>query len=151
MVNGNVYSNDSIIKVDKKAVFYGSWCEKGISSFEHIFDYRNKCFYNFHQMQFLYGLHDCEFLKYHQLIKVIPKTIKETLSTEGICREPIDLLLNVKKTKYVTKLLNSLQIKGNCKNKRSSESKWENDVAETNTVNWKDIYTLPLNTVYDAS
>ena len=47
--------------------------------------------------------------------------------------------------------MNSLQIKGNCKNKRSSESKWENDVAETNTVNWKDIYTLPLTTVYDAS
>ena len=105
-----------------------------------------------YQMQFLYGLHDCDVLKYHQLIKVIPKTIKETLSTEGMCREPIDLLLlNVKNTKYVTKLLYSLQIEVNCNNKRSSESKWENYVAETNTVNWKDIYTLPLTTVYDAS
>jgi len=66
-------------------------------------------------MQFLYGLHDCEFLKYNQLIK----TIKDTLSTEDICREPIDLLLvNVKKTKYVTKLLYSLQIEGNCKKQK---------------------------------
>ena len=66
-------------------------------------------------MQFLYGLHDCDFLKYHQLIK----TIKDTLSTEDICREPIDLLLvNVKKTKYVTKLLYSLQIEGNCKKQK---------------------------------
>ena len=56
-------------------------------------------------MQFLYGLYDCEFLNYRQLIKVIPETTKETLSTKGIRREPIDLLLlNVKKTKYVTKL-----------------------------------------------
>ena len=99
-------------------------------------------------MQFLYGLYDCECLKYRQLIKVIPKTTKETLSTKGIRREPIDLLLlNVKKTKYVTKLLYSLQIEGNCKNQRSSESEREKYVGETNTVNWKDIYTLPLKTV----
>ena len=60
---------------------------------------------------------------------MIPKIIKETLSTEGIRSKPIDLLLlNVKKTNYITKLMYSLRIKVNCKNKRSSESKLENYV-----------------------
>jgi len=60
---------------------------------------------------------------------VIPKIIKETLSTEGIRSKPIDLLLlNVKKTNYITKLMYTLRIEVNCKNKRSSESKLENYV-----------------------
>ena len=36
--------NNSIIKVDKKTECYGSWYEKGISSFEHIFDCRKSVF-----------------------------------------------------------------------------------------------------------
>ena len=48
--------------VDKKTVFYDSYTNKEYLAFNIFLIIETNVLYNLHKMQFLYGLHDCEFL-----------------------------------------------------------------------------------------
>ena len=64
-------------------MFY-NWLERGITFIEHIYDYRNKRFYSFNEVQALYNVPQTDFLSYHQLIACIPTEWKSQLKNEEI-------------------------------------------------------------------
>jgi len=71
--------NNTNIKSNAKPFMFYNWLEKGITFIEHIYDYRNKKFYSFNEVQALYNVPQTDFLSYHQLIACIPTEWKSKL------------------------------------------------------------------------
>jgi len=68
--------NNSDIKINNETLYYKNWHEKGILYLEHIFDFMLSKFYSFDNMQYLFQIPNCQYLKYLQLVNSIPKAIQ---------------------------------------------------------------------------
>ena len=64
--------NNTYIKSNIKPFFVHEWVDKGIVFIEHIYDYRNKQFFNFNKIYNLYNVPQTDFFIYYQLTTCIP-------------------------------------------------------------------------------
>ena len=80
IIGKEILWNNSNIFLLNKTLFYKTWFDRGITQIEHIFNYRNKHFHTFTELQELYDLPRSEFLKYHTLVGCIPKCWKEKMN-----------------------------------------------------------------------
>ena len=53
--------NNTNIKSNTKPFMFYNWLERGITFIEHIYDYRNKRFYSFNEVQALYNVPQTDF------------------------------------------------------------------------------------------
>ena len=144
-----IWHNQSI-KLNKKSLFYQSWYERGIQNIEHIYDYRQKEFYNFQDLSELYNIPSSNFLKYHQLLVSIPKLWKDKLKTESINPTSETYLFdNLAKTKKVNRFLYSFQLKHIPQLDIKSHVKWSQTFQEDD-LNWSEIHSLPFNSTIDS-
>ena len=72
-ISKQILWNNSNIKQNEKIFFYKNWYSRGITSIEHVYDYRIKSFLSFQNFKTIFNLSNDDFLKYHTLIKSIPQ------------------------------------------------------------------------------
>ena len=93
--------NNSLIRNGEGPAFFKTWLDKGIKTLEDIFDFRNKSYYKFDNIQYLYNIPNVDFLKYGSLIKSIPGTLTSLIKSEIPEKPPTSILLekiqNIKK------------------------------------------------------
>jgi len=115
---------------------------------EHIYDYRNKQFYNFDVIHILYGVSQNDYLNYHQLIKCILTAWKTKLKSDEIQYRTNEYVIDtvvpqLKTCRFIYNML--LQKKALPQNQ---ENKW-ND-ALTTYIYWKKTYGQIINITIDT-
>ena len=150
-IRKNIIWNNSEIKLNNKTLYYKDWHERGVLYLEHIFDFRTNAFYSFENIQFLYQIPTADFLKYIQLLKSIPKNIKDKLASIDIRSQAhsnslLDNVINSSKNK-TTNSLYKLYMNNRTSNFKHKE-KWETILGYP--LNWKKIYTMPFVATIDT-
>jgi len=145
--------NNSDIKINNETLYYKNWHEKGFLYLEHIFDFRLGKFYSFDNMQYLYQITNCLYLKYLQLVLVnsIPKAMQSKLKSVDISQPSefkslTELILTTTKiSKYLyTKLLRKNVHEPN------HIQKWEDQFQDTMFI-WNKIYNMPYKASIDTT
>ncbi len=110
---------------------------------KNIYDYRNKDFFNFNELKYLYNLNSGDFLKYYSLIGNISIEWKNALKTETINNAtPEYLITKVVSTENANKILYNKQIESMRQTTLKHIIKWENEIGVKN-MEWKKIFSLP--------
>lgn len=136
-----LWNNENIKDSRKKTFFYNDWFNNGVQFIEHVYDFRNKTFYNFPVFSRLYNVKTRDYLKYHTLINNIPKKWKEDMKNEIMMYSPSVLLLDkIHTIKKVNKFIYDILIKQRIPAKRKNHCKWEYEIENFNP-NWDEIYT----------
>ena len=118
---------------------------------EHIFDFRLGKFYSFDNMQYLYQIPNCQYLKYLQLVNSIPKAIHSKLNSVDISQpSEFKSLTEIIMTK--TKISKYLYTKLLRKNVHEPNhiQKWEDQFQDTMFI-WNEIYNMPYNASIDTT
>ena len=133
--------NNSNIRSGNSPLFYQNWLDKGIKTFEDIFDNRSKTFYTFEFMQYLYNIPANDFMKYLSLINSIPKEAKQILGQEirdeNSAKVKLEKLLSSKRVNKYVYDLQINQIKVEIKQKQ----KWTT-ILNKDITDWKPIFRL---------
>ena len=64
-ISKQILWNNSNIKRDGSLLFYKNWHDMGITSIEHVYDYRIKSFLSFQNLKTIFNIRNDDFLKYH--------------------------------------------------------------------------------------
>ena len=140
-ISSQVIWNNSLIRHNKKLIYYPKWKNAGIETIGQLYDYRYKLFLTFEQIKRKFNLSDSEFLTYYQILSSIPKQWKNKLKHEQI--EPLSTnlyrLIIIKKN--INKILTKMQVKAmHCTTDIKSQKQWDKQFHD---LNWKDIYSMP--------
>ena len=149
-ISKQILWNNSNIKRNGSLLFYKNWYDMGITSIEHIYDYRIKPFLSFQNFKTIFNISNDDFLKYHTLINSIPKLWKDKLKTETInANNNTNYLINqILKEKGRSNLLYTKQVvRKFSKVEVKSQQKWESQFGE---INWKKTYLNAINFTIDT-
>ena len=131
--------NNSNIKSNMKPFFLREWLDKGIVFIEQIYDYRNKQFFSFNEIQNLYSVPQTDFLSYYQLTTCVPKQWKVQLTSEGIqYRAPDYLFEKIVPQLKTCRFIYSTILEKKIHPQTNQENKWE--AAISTNLNWKNIF-----------
>ena len=149
-IGKSIIWNNEKVKNSGNTLFYKNWYEKGIKTFEHIFDYRNNSFYDFERIEYLYNIRQTDVLKYHTLIKSIPIEIKERLIREGITyTENISLKSKILESNQTNQYIYRMLINNTVT--PSSQLKWREIFPnDFHKLEWKKIYSNIYKTSIDS-
>jgi hypothetical protein len=84
-------------KLQQNTIYSEKWHEKGLNYIDQLFDFRAKAFYKIAIAKHILNLDKQDFLKYHHLISVMPKSPKENVSMHFLYRNKEDVLIGTKK------------------------------------------------------
>ena len=140
--------NNSNIRSGDNPIFYRNWLNKGIKTFEDIFDTRTKQYFSFKFIQYIYSIPRNDYLKYLSLINSIPNDIKNNLTHDSIGKSlNMHLLEKVLATKRINKMLYDIQI-NHTEVEIKQKEKWES-ILENHDIEWKSIFRLSFETTVD--
>ena len=150
IIGKEILWNNSNIFLLNKTLFYKTWFDRGITQIEHIFNYRNKHFHTFTELQELYDLPRSDFLKYHTLVGCIPKCWKEKINNEERSYVPPSYLINrITPTTKICKFINELLIENTHIKNNKQEHKWE--MLFNKQLHWESIFTNYIQITIDSS
>ncbi len=95
----------------------------------NIYDYRNKDFFTFTELKYLYNLNDGDFLNYYSLICCISNEWKNALKSETINNDtPEYLISKMLSIEKPNKVLYNKQIESMRQTTLKHIIKWENEI-----------------------
>ena len=141
--------NNTNIKTKTKPFLLYNWLEKGIVFIEHIYDYRNKRFYSFDEVQNLYNVPQTDFFSYHQIIACIPTEWKNKLKEEEMnYRAPEYLFEKLVPQLKTCRFIYNILLKKITNIQSVQETKWEDKLSSE--LDWKNIFRQILKITIDT-
>ena len=154
-ISSHILWNNQNIMINKKTIFKLSWFEKGIKHVSDIYDYRQKHFYDFNTLKYLYNLPTNDVFFYNQLKTCIPKKWRLELKKEEANnlrpgQNTQNIYADFINSKQSSKFLYHYQLKQQDKYapKSKAEEKWSTELNKQD-INWKKVYTNTFSSTID--
>ena len=139
--------HNSLIRIDKKPVYYKQWCAKGIQTVAHLMK-DSTAFLSFSEFKERFDI-ETNFLTFHGLISAIKSVKKITreqpVNNNAIFKPFLEKFLQAKKPnrQVYKKLIANKQTRPN-----RSQGKWvaecELDNHNNNNIDWQSVYQSPF-------
>ena len=145
-----VWNNSRIKDNNQEMFFYKSWYDRGIQYIEHLYNYRDRTFYDFQSFKNLYEVEDGDFLNYNILINNIPQEWKDILMTETInSPQRLTLFMKINDKMKFSKFFYVKLVEAKRPVVNKAQTKW-NDEFSNNDIDWSDTFRQPMKLTIDT-